>query len=172
MTNSAVTPNTNDIMLFAEQEWHSVAQKIPIGMEEAFGFKNREEVENSSIGIPIRMFYWENGTMVASNDYRLPIKKKKKMVSLLTVSANEEMNTGDFGGSQLARNIQLISDEYRVNIIGILRVHTLSSDFLIFNEKNTSYFIPVTSQTLQNLSQKTILERHEVATLIQSRLSN
>ena len=88
MTNSVVARKAEDIARFAEQAWDSVAKKIPVGMEEPFGFKNREEIENSNIGNPIRMFYWENGAMVASNDYRVPILVNGNKASLLTVSAN------------------------------------------------------------------------------------
>ncbi|MDR0438314.1 MAG: hypothetical protein LBH22_08460 [Bacteroidales bacterium] len=154
-------------MFFAEQAWDSVAKKIPAGMKEAFGFQNLEEINNSSVGEPIRMYYWQDGEMITSNTYRVPILVEGKMVSLLTVSANENMTSDDFGGSLLARNIQLISDEYRVNVTGILRIHSLQSDFLIFEEGGISYFIPVTPHTLQNLSQKNILKLNDVATLTQ-----
>jgi hypothetical protein len=166
------THKTTDIVHFAEQAWESTAQKIPTGREQDFGFNTLEEIQNSTVGEPIRMFYWQDETMITSNMYRVPILVDGKMVALLTVSANEDMTSDDFGGAQLARNIQLISDEYQVKITGILRIHPLSIDFLIFDKENTSYFIPATPQTLRNLSQRNILERNEVVTLIRSRLSD
>jgi hypothetical protein len=167
-----VAPKTSDIAKFAEQAWESTAQKIPTGREKDFGFNNAEEIQKSTMGEPIRMFYWQNEAVVTSNTYRVPILVDGKMVSLLTVSADGEMSAGDFGGSQLARSIQQISDAYQIKTTGILRIHAMSTDFLIFDEKNVSHFVPITPQTLQNLSQKNILELNEVVTLIRNSLSN
>ena len=156
---------------FAEQAWFSAAQKIPAGMEEAFGFKNLEEIEKSSIGEPIRMYYWqgrEDGEIITSNTYRFPILVDGKKVSLLTVSTDGEMTSEDFGGAILARNIQDISDAYQVKITGILRIHIINSDFLVFEEKNISYFIPVVPHTLSNLSQKNVLELNDIVTIVRN----
>jgi len=165
---SVDTTQATCVAHFAEQVWDSIAKKIPQGMEEAFGFRSFEDIENSSIGEPVKMYYWQEGNMVASNNYRVPILVEGKMVSLLTVSANEDMTSNDFGGSLLAHNIQLISEKYRVNITGILRIHLLRTDFLIFEKDNTSYFIPLTAHTLQDLSQKNILKINDIMTITKS----
>ena len=158
-----------EIVDFAAKSWDSISQKIPPGMEEAFGFNDLEEIRNSSFGIPIKMYYWQNDNMIESNTYRVPIVVNGKMVSLLTVSADNEMTTGDFGATLLAQNIQLISDSYQVKITGILRVHSITTDFLIFAEMNTSYFIQVTPSVLQNLSQKNVLTITDISTIIHNK---
>jgi len=165
------TSGADSMVRFAEQAWFSAAQKIPAGMEEAFGFKNLEEIEKSSIGEPIRMYYWqgrEDGEIITSNTYRFPILVDGKKVSLLTVSTDGEMTSEDFGGAILARNIQDISDAYQVKITGILRIHIINSDFLVFEEKNISYFIPVVPHTLSNLSQKNVLELNDIVTIVRN----
>ncbi|MCL2073111.1 MAG: hypothetical protein FWH18_04260 [Marinilabiliaceae bacterium] len=155
-----------EIIDFAAQSWDSISKKIPSGMEETFGFNDLEEIKNSSFGMPIRMYYWQNNEMIESYTFRVPIIVNEKMVSLLTVSAENEMTTGDFGASLLAQNIQLISDYYNVTIIGILRVHSITTDFLIFEDINISYFIPVLPSVLQNLSQRNILTIKDISTII------
>jgi hypothetical protein len=163
----ASSSKTADITHFAKHAWDSVAKKIPTGMEESFGFRNWEEIENSSVGNPVKMYYWQDGAMIASNTFRFPILVDEKMVSLLSVFADEGLHIGDFGGSQLARYIQLISDEYEVKATGILRIHSMRTDFLIFEKNSTSYFIPVTPETLQNLSNRTILNIDDILAITQ-----
>ena len=128
---------------FATEQWGNVAQKIPSGQEELYGFQDQNEIAHATMGTPIRMFFWQDNNIIESQTYRVPVMVEGKMVSLLTVSLGEKMSVEDFGGNVLAQAIQEISEKNGVEPYGILRVYSIVSDFYIINENNNLSYIPI-----------------------------
>ena len=140
--NTAQDFELKQIKTFATEQWDYVAKKIPAGKEELYGFQDQNEIAHATMGTPIRMFFWKENNIIESQIYRVPVMVEEKMVSLLTVSSGNEMSVEDFGGSVLIKVIQEISEKNGVKPYGILRVHSISSDFYIINENsNLSYIL-------------------------------
>ncbi len=156
---------SEQVSLFAEQNWADIAKKIPQGMENQFGFQSVSEIQKASLGQPIKMYHWGNNTVIDSKVYRVPVMVDQKMVSLLTVEAKDRMVLGDFGGAQLAQKIQSIADQSGVVLHGILRVYSKSSDFLIFQQNNEPVFIPISSYIQYNTDSKGITDSQSRLTL-------
>jgi len=160
------TSYSEQVVEFAEQQWDLVYKKIPEGMESQFGFQSHEDMVNAKMGNPIEMYYWGENNIVKSQTYRVPVLVNGKMVSFLTVSAGEEMTTGDFGGSQLAQTIQIIADQYNVEPYGILRIYSITSDFFIFDNHGIFNFISISSHNYNSSEPKNILDIEDIRQLI------
>lgn len=150
INNGNSKQTSEEIMKFATEQLDSIFNKIPKGMESQFGFQSLEDMENATIGNPIGMYYWKENDIIESPIYRVPILVDGKMVSLLTVSTEEQLTVGDFGSNQLAQTVQKIADMYNINPLGILRVYSISSDFLMFkNSEGDFQFIPMSKPTVE-----------------------
>ena len=160
--------NTKRITEFAIQKWDSISKKIPEGMEQEFGFQSQNEMANATMGEPIMMYYWKEGNMVESQIYRVPVLVEGKMVSLLSVSNEQQLNTGDFGASQLARTVQAISEKYKVKVQGILRIHSLFSDYFMFENNGIINFIPISTFHHEKPSQSNILNIEDIKRLTEN----
>jgi hypothetical protein len=168
------TKNTKDLYVTAaEKDLQQILEKIPIGNEESYGFKNREEFENAEIEDPIDFFTFINDSIQSVETVRLPVSVEDEFRSLATVEyIDGELHIVDFGANVLAQEIQKVCNEnINYKLIGILRVYNITSDFLIMSKENQDIYIPLTSakmylQNTKNEIPKKYYTENEIINLL------
>ena len=129
----------------ANDKLYSFLENIPVGSESQFGIDNRDEIKTATLGTPYHVmvltkeFYNAinlSGAAYAayvtgSNEWRVPVLVNGSSRVLVTVNAeNGSYTAGDLGGAGLARELQQ-GKPRKKHTYAILRVHRLTSDFLI-----------------------------------------
>lgn len=110
---------------------------IPEGRENEYGFDGRNDFSNIKIEEPYQTFYIRNQgdpfTLVAGNEWRVPLSVDGKYKTLLTVRFNENKpEVVDLGGVLLSKKLQEFEHHYPV-VAGrktIIRNTFLGQDFL------------------------------------------
>ena len=138
-------------------------------MEWQFGFRSADELANATMGIPINMYYWENNNIVKSQTYRVPVLVNGRMVSLLTVLADEKMSAGDFGANRLAHIIQNLVDTHKVYPVGILRIYSITSDFFMFLTGGEIQYIPISANIYDHSRKVEILNLEDIRQTVEKR---
>ncbi len=144
------------IFLFVRENISDILNKIPENQEKLFGFKNRTEFESVTIGNAIQLYTISNSIVNKHLIWRVPIIVNGEYRALVTVQKdNNDYKTGDFGATVLANDIQqiIIKNPDKV-ILGILRIYTINSDFLIVKNDKEDIYIPLTSAEIYLASQR------------------
>ena len=138
---SAAQPDNKDtILLAAKKELLQTLKKIPIGDEHVYGFNNREEFNNASLGQLLKVYYINSKGSVkglqilTNNEYRLPVIVGTEFRALLTVSLIDgNWHIVDFGAVGLAKDIENYLNLVHPNkdYAGVfLRIYGINSDFI------------------------------------------
>jgi hypothetical protein len=135
------------VLLTAQKELSQTLNKIPIGQEELYGFNNRSEIENAGIGKPFEFYMLNDDELKPTSSYRAPVIVADEFRALATVEIlNDTLHIVDFGATTLAKEIQTVCKENsKMNFVGILRIYSAFSDFVIMSKKQNYLFIPLTS---------------------------
>jgi hypothetical protein len=119
--------------------------KIPPGRETMYGFKNREEFLQASLGTPVRLFTIPSDSMrngidakkshvIPQNEWRVPIIIDGEFRSLLTVSmVNNVLKTVELGGELLAKELMDFWKREPKGRKALLRLYHLRCDFLVYD---------------------------------------
>lgn len=143
-----VTAQTNKMELIsnvAAQELASYLNKIPVGQEKMFGFNNRGEFSEASIGEPYEMLTLNNDFFIdkfivrdkdyimSTGNWRIPIIVNKQHRALLTISkVNNEWHVVKIGAKGFAEELEMFNKNHPlINKLYILRVFQLKSDFVL-----------------------------------------
>jgi|TARA_B110000238_G_scaffold51561_1_gene56149 hypothetical protein len=147
-----VTAQTHSLELIsnvAAKELTNYLNKIPIGQEKMFGFNNRGEFSEASIGEPYEMLtlnndFFNDKFIVRDKDYimstgnwRIPIMVNKQNRALLTISkVNNEWHVVKIGAKGLAEELEKFNTNHPLIIKSyILRVFQLKSDFVLTSKE-------------------------------------
>lgn len=152
----------NKVIQVAQDNLVVTLSKIPEGREKLYGFENRGEFQNCSIGKPYHVitltpaFFSDEeiqvnkNYLIEQNEWRVPVQVNGENRLLLTVTINnEEYHVVDLGGMELAKELQQKSKDFKIQgNNSILRIYPLTSDFLIKELAGSSGqagYIPLTS---------------------------
>ncbi len=132
---------------FIKENISSVLNKIPQNKEQQFGFNNREEFDIATIGDALQLIHYGDTLNNENYIWRIPILVNGEYRALLTIYQDSNgYKIADFGAAVLAKDIQQkINQNPNRTIYGILRIHSISGDFLIVKDDNTDIYIPLTS---------------------------
>ena len=146
---SAAQPDNKDtILLAAKKELLETLNKIPIGKENLYGFNNRDEFNNASVGQLFKVYNINSKGSVESlhlltyNEYRLPVLVGNEYRALLTIALIDgEWQIVDFGAVNLAKDIGNYVNQIHPNKEdeGIfLRIYGINCDFIASKKKDES----------------------------------
>jgi len=138
--NASISTNRYLVKEAAQKQLLETLEKIPQGQEKLYGFNNRDEFKNATLGELFRIYSINPDanedyfSAVSHNEYRVPVIVNKEYRALITVAIVDfEWHIVDFGGTELAKqmgecpNLFLPSPE----IEGVfLRVYGLNCDFI------------------------------------------
>jgi len=132
---------------FVKENISSVLNKIPQNKEQQFGFNNREEFDIATIGDALQLIHYGDTLNGENYIWRVPILVNGEYRALLTIYQDSNgYKIADFGAAVLAKDIQQKINQNPNRIIyGILRIHSISGDFLIVKGDNIDRYIPLTS---------------------------
>ena len=135
------------ILLTAQKELSQTLNKIPTGQEELYGFNSKSEIENAEIGKPFEFYTLEDEELKRTSSYRVPVLVADEFRALATIEIiNDTLHIVDFGATMLAKEIQTACNENStMNFVGILRIYSLFSDYVIMSKKQEYFLIPLTS---------------------------
>ncbi len=164
----------DNVKQFAEKNIQTVLEKIPINDEKSFGFDNREEFKLAEIGEPLEFVFYAS-TNNSSKVWRAPVVVNGEYRALLNVQkVGNEYKVTDFGASVLAKDIQEsinINKDWKID--GILRMNSITSDFLIANSGDTQVYIPLTSAKMfissRHLELKSVYNSSDLIELLNKR---
>lgn len=135
------------VLVTAQKEILQTLNKIPPGQEELYGFNTKSEIENAAIGTPFDFYTIENEELKRTSSYRVPVLVADEFRALATIEMiNDTLHIVDFGATILAKEIQTVCNENStMNFVGILRIYSIFSDFVIMSKKQQYFLIPLTS---------------------------
>jgi hypothetical protein len=163
---------------------------IPAGQEVLYGFDNRGQFKYVTIGRPVQIVSLSAESfpvgannvdlkIVPTEEWFVPLIVGKTIKAIITVAKHQgKYQAVDFGAKDLAQELNSfpdITDESN-NVISILRVYRLQSDFLITSQNNKpeqKVIIPLKSaQTalLNDVSCKSRLTEKETLYLLKDKL--
>lgn len=163
-----LTESTSAVISVAKRDAASFLNRIPVGREAAYGFKNREEFARVRTAEPLRVHTIDvaqnGGETVVSDDiraldqWRVPLMVDGERRALLTVVQTDEgLKTVDFGGAGLADSLDALDEvtsQENTKSRFLLRVVPLRQDFLgIPDASNGDRFYPA-SNILQSSSSR------------------
>ncbi|MGB4850308.1 MAG: hypothetical protein WBP41_20450 [Saprospiraceae bacterium] len=109
---------TDKIMAAAKEGLIPYLQQIPAGSEEKFGFNDRQQFSQTTLGMPYQVYLlnasFYDATIIEpyqeyiipANEYRIPVEINGEYRCLLTVAKmNEQWQAVSIGASDLARNL-------------------------------------------------------------------
>lgn len=140
---SSVHNEYTPITKAAEARAMEFMNKIPQGEEKEYGFNDREEFANATLGEPIEVITLPGevahgtnmGKFVSTGEYRVPLEVNGEIRSFLTVSgANGEFKCVDFGAAQLAGQINAIGLSTGANNMKILRLYSMQIDYVVIGD--------------------------------------
>lgn len=132
---------------FVKENISIVLNKIPQNKEHQFGFNNREEFDVATIGDALQLIHYGDTLNGENYIWRVPIIVNGEYRALLTIyQDSSSFKIADFGAAVLAKDIQQkINQNPNLFVSGILRIHSISGDFLIVKSDKTEIYIPLTS---------------------------
>jgi len=146
--NNNVQKKRNDeVVQITQKELPQILKKIPLGYEENYGFHNREELQNALAGKPFNCYSLIDNELKSTSTFRIPITVEQEFRALATVEyIKDTLHVVDFGANVLAKEIQAVCNENsNMVFLGILRIYSINSDFLVMTEGQQDFFIPLTS---------------------------
>ena len=139
----------NKIISIAEKQLLKTLSLIPEGQESSFGFINRNEFNQCTIGSPIQVITLSKtfnnadseDKIVAQNEWRIPVINDNHYKTLLTVyNKGSQYEVVDIGGTGLAKVLEIKSKNLNSSSkICILRVYQLSRDFIVVIPNGDSF---------------------------------
>lgn len=140
--------NLNDVIVAANKGLASYLEKIPVGQETLYGFKNRDEFPSADIGKPYQVntlsaeFFGDielrsdKNYLEGVGEYKFPVVVNGEYKIMLIVSRMKEgWKVVAIGATGLAKELQDFERNYSSNnqSITLLTVHQLQGDFVIVN---------------------------------------
>jgi len=142
---------TNQIKIVknaANIQFSDYLEKIPLGLEEMFGFNDREDFNRVKIGIPYEVFTLKSdffddenikrnkNYIISTGHFRVPIIVDNEYRVLLTVSnLNKTYDIVKIGGKGLAKELAVFRKNHpSINTPNILRVFQLKGDFILTSD--------------------------------------
>jgi hypothetical protein len=128
------------ITQFASSQLSGVLKNIPLGEEAGYGFRNRLELEEASLGIPYQEYDMDKET--PTGYWRVPVKVGGENRALLRLQGTPDgWVFAGLGGADLARNLG--EEETKMSGAGqtpkkgrIIRDFSLRSDYVQFDQKS------------------------------------
>ncbi|MFZ4399767.1 MAG: hypothetical protein ACOYO1_07015 [Bacteroidales bacterium] len=181
----------NKVIKIAENNLSVSLSKIPIGMEKYYGFSDRKEFIDASIGKPYRVIslsneFYSNQKLSTTNyiqiknEWRVPVIVKGANKILLTVIRQDtSFEVVDLGGAALAEELQQKSKYSFNDELYILRIYPLAIDFFVRISVGSSFsealYIPLNSAIngLSSLKEKNLtkLNLTDVFSITKQKLS-
>jgi len=122
-------------------------EKIPSGEETNYGFQNREEFSQASLGTPIQVFNmgndlsWQSGKvnyLEPAGEWRIPVIIDQKNRAVVTViKQNNDWEIVDFGAAGLAGELNDVKSHLtaeQFSRIKIFRLYQPLSNFLFYDD--------------------------------------
>jgi hypothetical protein len=186
--NSGITEK--GIKDIAKVESANFLNDIPVGQEVLYGFDNRGQFKSVTIGRPIQIVSLSAESfsdsannidlkIVPTEEWFVPLIVGKTIKAIITVAKHQgKYQAVDFGAKDLAQELNSFSDITggSNNVISILRVYRLQSDFLTISPNNKpeqKVIIPLMSaQTAlsNDVSCKSRLTEKETLYLLKNKL--
>jgi len=137
----------NNIVSVAKKDIRSIIQSIPPGTEKLYGLNSADELSEIEINETFCFFSIDGGQLIQSPTYFVPIVIEKESRALAKIEkTGTSYQLTDFGSANLAREIQPhIISNLPDKFIGILRIHHLYSDYMVFSKGSRYFFIPLQS---------------------------
>ncbi len=137
----------NEVVKITQKELPKILEKIPLNYEENYGFHSREEFQNALAGTPFNCYTLMDNELKNSPTYRVPIAVDQEFRALVTVEyINDTYHVVDFGANVLAKEIQMVCNENpNMVFLGILRIYSINSDFLVMKKDQQEVLVPLTS---------------------------
>jgi hypothetical protein len=138
---------TNPIAQIAIKELPGTLGMIPVGKEQLYGFKDRDEFQEAKIDEPFDFFSIQNNNLTKSSTVMVPVTVDNEYRALVSIdSVRGSQHIVDFGAEGLAKEIQQLKNENpNYTFEGLLRIYSISADFLILSDKSGNYYFPLTS---------------------------
>ncbi len=169
----------NKIISIAEKQLLKTLSLIPEGQESSFGFINRNEFNQCTIGSPIQIITLAKNfdkvdlqnKIIMQNEWRIPVISDNHYKTLLTVYNNgSQYEVVDIGGSGLAKELELNSkNKNSSSKLCLLRIYQLSKDFMVVVPNGESFdkatYFPIISGD-KNIFLKSSYNYNEVIELI------
>jgi len=143
------------IVEVAELNYKLFLQKINTGEEKKFGFNNRNEIKDATIGNkPYQIYIKCQSTDTPTNLWRIPIIVQSEIRAFLTVDwVEDSWQAVDFGAAKLAEKISIIEDTamQRYNLQEnmnlhriIIRDYTKRTDFFVIKSYRAEGLLEMT----------------------------
>jgi hypothetical protein len=148
----------------ARTELQSYLEKIPTGLEERYGFHNRQEFSRAIPGDPLRIYSIHPDSirgeinpgkeyLVAQEEWKVPVLIDGDARALLTVAkVDGKLKVVELGATGLARELGVVGKEHPTDQKIILRLYQLQCDFLVLTPKgkqvSEGYLYPLRSAGL------------------------
>lgn len=125
----------------------SYLQKIPAGLEERYGFHNRQEFSRAIPGEPVRIYSVHPDSLrrgigagkeylIAQDQWKVPVLVNGEARALLTVAMVEgKPKVVELGAVGLAQELGAVELQHPSEQKAILRLYQLQCDFLILTPK-------------------------------------
>ena len=174
----------SEIIQIAKNSLPVFLEKIPIGLEEQYGFKSRKEFVTATVGKPFQVFslspvFWGDEKLSPQQliqpltEWRIPVIVNGEYRALLTVAKmNDDWKVVDFGAAGLAKELEAFGGKNMVmgNEVHciLLRIFQLQCDFVIIKnydeELSSQKIFPL--QSARNISQINFEDEQSVSSLM------
>jgi len=153
-TRSPAATTDDSVATAAESSLDRFLSRIPPGQEEQYGFRNRAELGQASVGSPIRVF----GTRPSLGDsfperkdsswnrplpldvWRVPVQVHREVRALLTIErVGGVLKTVDLGGAGLAREIGQFDSTHAGKRRGLLRLESMRCDMILLDRTGQGF---------------------------------
>ncbi len=126
---------------------------IPAGQEGEYGLPGRDSLDRATLGTRYRMFFWLPGRGRSWADavaplqiWRAPLVLEGRYLALVTLAMDDgRLQAVELGAAALARELEALETPSPGQEPGILRAHSLGSDFLISGNGAARRAIPLAS---------------------------
>jgi len=186
--NTGITEK--EIRDIAREESMIFLNDIPVGQEVLYGFENRDQFKLVTIGKPLQIvslsaesfpddYNSADLKLIPKEEWFVPLIVQNTIKAIITVTKHQgRYQAVDFGAKDFAHELNSFPDVKGEtnNIISILRVYRLQSDFLIISSEikpNQNVIIPMVSAQialLNDVSCKSRLTETETLYLLKDKL--
>jgi hypothetical protein len=124
---------------YASNHLVEILNKIPVGEEQHYGFQNRNELAQATLGIPYQEYDMEKEQ--PTGFWRIPVKVAGENRALLRLKSTAEgWSFSGLGGAQLARNLgdhenNMLSQGKSLRTGRIVRDYSMRCDYVQFNQQ-------------------------------------
>ncbi len=139
------TTSNREVIAAAKKETSSILKNIPAGTEKLYGFNSADEFSRFQIKETFCFFTMEQGQLKQSTLFFTPVEVDGVFRAIAKLEKiGDNYHVTDFGSAELATEIQpIIKSNPQYSFAGILRIHHLYSDYLVFRNGKKHLFIPL-----------------------------